>query len=84
MTISDEERMRRKRAVDQARANVRLEGTILPAAIEEINRRFIEGEITGDEHVRLRPRVRGQDVRFENRTWYAVTAGVHSRVWQLV
>lgn len=26
---------------------------ILPAAIEEINWRFMEGEITGDEHVRL-------------------------------
>ena len=40
---------------------VRLEGTILPAAIEEINRQDIEGELSGEEHLLLvlRPGRRG-------------------------
>jgi hypothetical protein len=53
MDISDEERAHRKRAIDQARANVRLSGTILPPQIEEINRRFIDGEISAEEHLSL-------------------------------
>jgi hypothetical protein len=50
-TISAEERARRQAAIDFARGSVRLEGYILDADIEAINRRFIDGEITGDEHI---------------------------------
>jgi hypothetical protein len=49
--ISDDERVRRKAAIDYARGSVRLEGFVLPAAVEEANRRFIDGELTGDEHL---------------------------------
>lgn len=49
--ISDDERVRRKAAIDHARGSVRLEGFVLPAAVEEVNRRFIDGELTGDEHL---------------------------------
>ncbi|VVD60865.1 antitoxin VbhA family protein [Pandoraea cepalis] len=49
--ISDEERVRRKAAIDVARGSVRFEGIILSDAVEEANRRFIEGELTGDEHI---------------------------------
>lgn len=49
--ISDDERDRRRQSVDQARASVRLEGTILPAAVEEINARFVVGEISAAEYV---------------------------------
>jgi hypothetical protein len=30
---------------------VRYEGIILPQNVEEINRQFIDGDLTGDEHV---------------------------------
>ncbi|RYD23027.1 MAG: hypothetical protein EOP89_12290 [Lysobacteraceae bacterium] len=49
--ISGEERARRQRAVDFARGSVRYEGFILGPEVEELNRRFIEGELTSDEHV---------------------------------
>lgn len=49
--ISDEERARRKAAIDFARGSVRLEGVVLSDAVEEANRRFIDGELTGDEHI---------------------------------
>jgi len=48
-----QQRRKRQRAVDQARASCRLSGTILPPEIEELNARFIEGGISTDEHVRL-------------------------------
>ena len=51
LPISDEERAIRKADIDFARGNVRLEGFILPPEVEEINRRFIEGELSGDEHL---------------------------------
>lgn len=47
--ISPEERARRQEAVDYARGSVRLEGFILTPFAEELNRRFIDGEITGAE-----------------------------------
>ena len=50
-SISDEERARRKAAVDNARGSVRFEGFVLPPEVEDINRRFIDGELTGAEHV---------------------------------
>ncbi|MET2530383.1 antitoxin VbhA family protein [Ralstonia pseudosolanacearum] len=49
--ISNEESARRKAAIDFARGSVRLEGFILSAAVEEANRRFIAGELTGDQHI---------------------------------
>jgi hypothetical protein len=49
--ISEPERASRKAAIDYARGSVRLEGFVLSEEIEEINRRFIEGEISGDEHI---------------------------------
>ncbi len=51
MPIADKERARRKAAIDFARGSVRFEGFVLSPEVEEINRRFIDGEMTGDEHV---------------------------------
>ena len=51
-SISTEERKLRIQAVDQARASVRLEGTVLPLEIEELNRRYIDGEVSTAEHVK--------------------------------
>lgn len=51
--ISAEEKARRKSSVDQARASVRLEGPVLGAEMEALNARFVDGEITSAEHVRL-------------------------------
>ena len=48
--ISNAERQRRQKAVDFARNNVRLEGFILPAEVEELNRRYVAGEMTSEEH----------------------------------
>ncbi len=50
-SISVEERTLRLQAVAQARASVRLEGTVLPVEIEELNRRYVEGELSTSEHV---------------------------------
>ncbi|MBV7483236.1 antitoxin VbhA family protein [Bordetella sp. BOR01] len=47
----DEERDARLRAINFARGSVRFEGFVLSAEVEEINRRFINGELTGDEHI---------------------------------
>ncbi len=49
--IDEQERARRKAAIDFARGSVRLEGFVLSSVVEEINRRFIDGALTGDEHV---------------------------------
>ena len=48
-TIDEAERARRKAAVDYARGSVRLEGFELSAFAEELNRRYIAGEITRAE-----------------------------------
>lgn len=42
---------KRQKAIDFARASVGLEGFTLSPEVEAINRRFIAGELTGDEHV---------------------------------
>ena len=47
--ISPEERARRKAAVDYARGSVRLEGFIVSPFAEDLNRRYIDGEITSAE-----------------------------------
>ena len=51
--ISVEERARRKAAVDYARGSVRLEGFIVSPFAEELNRRYIDGEITRKEKTAL-------------------------------
>jgi hypothetical protein len=48
--ISPEERARREAAIEYARASVRLEGFVQSAFAEELNRRYIDGEITSEEH----------------------------------
>lgn len=49
--ISAEKRAKRQRAADFTRGSVRSEGFILGPEVEEMNRRFIDGEVTSDEHV---------------------------------
>ncbi|MSP01447.1 MAG: hypothetical protein EXR07_10430 [Acetobacteraceae bacterium] len=48
--ITIEERARRKDAIDYARGSVRLEGFVLGPEVEELNRRYVDGEITSAEH----------------------------------
>jgi hypothetical protein len=50
-TISGEERLRRQAAIDVARGSGRLEGFVLSPEAEEINRRFIAGELTTAQHM---------------------------------
>lgn len=50
-TTDDQARAARQKAIDFARASVALEGFTLSPEVEAINRRFIDGELTGDEHV---------------------------------
>jgi hypothetical protein len=47
--ITAEERARRKAAIDYARGSVRLEGFIVSDFAEELNRRYIDGEMTRAE-----------------------------------
>jgi Antitoxin VbhA len=47
--IGDEERARRQAAVDFSRTSVRLEGLVLDPDIEELNARYINGELTDGE-----------------------------------
>ncbi|KWF77598.1 hypothetical protein WL93_26670 [Burkholderia diffusa] len=49
--ISEQERASRKAAIDYARGSVRFEGFVLSPEVEDINRRFIDGELSGDEHI---------------------------------
>jgi len=51
--IGPEERARRKKAVDAARASVRLEGFVVSPFAEDLNRRYIDGEITRKEMTAL-------------------------------
>ena len=51
MPISAEERARRAEAVTFARGSVRFEGFELDAAVEDLNRRFIDGELTQEEYL---------------------------------
>jgi Antitoxin VbhA len=47
--ISEEERARRQEAVEYAYASARLEGFTPSAFADEMNRRFINGEVTSEE-----------------------------------
>jgi hypothetical protein len=49
VTITPEERARRKAAVDYARGSVRLEGFVASPFAEDLNRRYVDGEITSKE-----------------------------------
>ena len=48
--ISDEERARRKATIAFARRSVRYEGIILCDGIEALNEKYINGELTLQEH----------------------------------
>jgi hypothetical protein len=48
-SVTPEERARRKEAVDYGRGSVRLEGFVMSDYAEELNRRYVEGEITSAE-----------------------------------
>lgn len=50
MSGDDQARAARQKAIDFARASVELEGFTLSPEVEAINRRYIAGELTGDEH----------------------------------
>jgi hypothetical protein len=47
--ISDEERARRKKAVDYGRGSVRLEGLVLDEASEKLFAKYVDGEISRPE-----------------------------------
>lgn len=47
--ISDAERYRREREVNFARGSVRYEGGVLSDEVEQLNARYIAGEIDSDE-----------------------------------
>jgi hypothetical protein len=49
--ISEQEREQRRAAIAVARGSVRFEGFVLAPEVEKINQRFINGELTGDEHI---------------------------------
>ena len=50
VTLYDDERVRRRQAVDYARASVRLSGFVLDPEVEVLNRRYIDGRLTGEQH----------------------------------
>jgi hypothetical protein len=47
--LTAEERARRQAAVDYGRASVRLEGLVMSEYAEDLNRRYVAGEITSAE-----------------------------------
>jgi len=51
--ITDQERARRREAVEFARGSVRFEGIVLSPEALALAERFINGEITLEEHTRL-------------------------------
>lgn len=51
MQIGEQERAKRQASVNFARGSVRLEGFVLSSKVEDISRRYINGELTGDEHI---------------------------------
>ena len=52
VTITEDERARRREAVNFARGSVRFEGIVLSDEAEALAERFINGEITLEEHTR--------------------------------
>lgn len=51
--ITEQEKQRRKKVIDFARGNVRYEGVILSPEIEILNQKYINGEISNEEHSKL-------------------------------
>ena len=51
-SISVEERDRRQRAIDLARGSLRFEGLIPSPEAEQINQRFVAGELTMEEAIK--------------------------------
>ncbi len=51
--ISENERAKRQQRVDFAKGNVELEGFKIDDETKQISEKYINGEITGDEHVEL-------------------------------
>ena len=51
VTITEDERARRREAVNFARGSVRFEGIVLSDEAEALAERFINGEITLEEHI---------------------------------
>jgi hypothetical protein len=47
--IDEVERARGKAAVDYAKGSVRLEGFVLAPEVEELNRRYVVGDLTSDQ-----------------------------------
>ena len=50
IVITAEERARRQKAVDYAERSIRLEGFELDAETMALNQRYVDGEITSEEH----------------------------------
>ena len=51
--ITEQEKNRRKEIINFARGNVRYEGIILSDAVEKLNQRYINGELSDEEHTEL-------------------------------
>ena len=51
--ITEQEKNRRKEIINFARGNVRFEGVILSDKVEEINQKYINGDIDKVEHTEL-------------------------------
>ena len=51
--ITQEEKNRRQKVIDFARGNVRYEGVILSEEVETNNQRYINGELSDEEHSAL-------------------------------
>ena len=47
--VSEAEKARRQQSVDFARGSIRLEGIFFPPEIEEMNQRYINGEISSEQ-----------------------------------
>lgn len=57
--ISDAESMRRQEAVRYARASVRFEGFVLDEEAEVLNRSYIDGALTSEQHASAIRRLAG-------------------------
>ncbi len=49
--LSGEERTARQKAVDFARGSIQLSGGELDSEVEALNRRYIAGDLSSDEHL---------------------------------
>lgn len=49
--VTGEARQKRLESVNFARGSVRLEGFVLTEEVEELNTRYVDGELSIDEHI---------------------------------